>query len=812
LALRESGDRAMRAAMSYTPKGRYGRLARWVIDHKPAMLGILGAISLVAAVFARNVGVDSDILHLMPASEPSTQALASLDAEEGGVNVLTLATEADDPAERDAFMAELQARLETDPDVDYVLYKVDPDTAFRLGLLSLTVEELTTIRDRVHSATTLGSALANPLIAASVLDLGPLTEKLKQGGTELKLVSESGVARMIVRPRGSAHDLPFAAKFMAGVDEHLAAVQAVHPDVRVVWKGGAYRHNVEDYEAIVEDIFTTTLASLVLVILIIALAFRTPRALAVIFLPLMLSNLWTIGIAGATVGGLNTFTSFVNAVLIGLGVEFGVHLYSRVRECVEAGDSVEDAVVRAWDLVGGACTSAAFTSSAGFAALLFAHFAGFRQLGWLLSLGLLLTLVAGLLLMPILVVWLDRRGPALRKTNFGLRGPKPPPVYHLAPMTLTLIGGFTIVAGLFVRNVEFEFDLSELRREGLAYADLTPRQQLFARESYAPLVISYGSEAELDEAVARVSAKVEAGKLPEITQVLSIRSILPADQEDRVAVLRDLAALSKDPNTAFLPATVRENLQRVALADPHVMTPDELPRGVQHALGALDGHHRMLLVPGGNMWDMREAYHLTEVMEREFPDTVIASEYVTLGVLFRLMHRDAPIIAVVALGLVLFFTSLDLRRLRPVAGAMGVLLAGVAWWVALMVMTGIKISMVNFVGVPIVLGIGIDVMIHLVHRLEEEGPGGIIKSLSTTGWASALGTSTTVVAFAALSLGSSQGIRSLGLLVLLGEVAVTIAAFVLIPLGFATKWTLARARLPEGANAQDGGEGEADGK
>lgn len=803
----------MRAAMSYTPKGVYGRLARWVLAHKPAMLGMLAVVSLVAAGFASQVRVDSDILHLMPAEEPSTQALAKLDEEEGGVNVLTIATEADDAAERDKFMEELQVRLEADPDVDYVLYQIDPDTAFRLGLMSLSVEELTTIRDRVQSATTLGSALANPLIAASVLDLGPLTEKLKAGSSSLTLVSQSGVARMIVRPRGSAHDLPFAEQFMARVDKILAEVEAAHPKVRVVWKGGAYRHNVEDYQSIVQDIFTTTGASLVLVLLIIAGAFRSPRALVVIFAPLILSNLWTLGIAGGTVGGLNTFTSFVNAVIIGLGVEFGVHLYSRVRECIEDGDSPEDAVVRAWDLVGAACTSAAFTSSAGFAALLFAHFAGFRQLGWLLSLGLLLTLVAELLLMPILVVWLERRADGSGAGPKRRNGRKLPAVYHLAPMTLTLIAGFTVVAGLFIRNVEFEFDLSELRREGLAYADLTPKQQAFARESYAPLVVSYASAEELDAAVERTQKKIAAGKLPEITQVLSIRSVLPADQAERVAILKDIAALTGDPNTAFLPASVRDNLSRVAAADPHVLRPDELPRGLQHALGALGGHHRMLLVPGGNMWDMREAYRLTEVMEREFPETVIASEYVTLGVLFRLMQRDAPIIALVAFALVLCFTSLDLRRVRAVAGAMAVLVSGVAWWGALLVMADIKISMVNFVGIPIVLGIGIDVMIHLIHRLEEEGPGGIIKSLSTTGWASALGTSTTVVAFAALSLGSSQGIRSLGLLVLLGEVAVTIAGFVLIPLGFATQWAITRKQAPGmGGDSTAPDDAELDGK
>jgi hypothetical protein len=56
------------------------------------------------------------------------------------------------------------------------------------------------------------------------------------------------------------------------------------------------------------------------------------------------------------------------------------------------------------------------------------------------------------------------------------------------------------------------------------------------------------------------------------------------------------------------------------------------------------------------------------------------------------------------------------------------------------------------------------------------------------------------VAFAALSLASSQGIRSLGLLVLLGETAVTVAGFLLVPLGFATAWRL-QGRTP--ASAED---------
>ncbi|MFN7145203.1 MAG: MMPL family transporter, partial [Myxococcota bacterium] len=555
--------------------------------------------------------------------------------------------------------------------------------------------------------------------------------------------------------------------------------------------GGAYRHNVEDYEGIVRDIGWITAASFVMVLVIIAAAFRTPRALLIIFVPLMLANLWTLGVAGATVGSLNTFTSFVNAVLIGLGVEFGVHLFARYRELRKHGHHVEDSVIRAWDLVGSACTSAAFTSAAGFAALIAAHFAGFRQLGWLLSLGLLFCLVAELVCMPLLLAWLDREPTEeAHHRHRGKHRRRRPSSYRLAPMALTVIGCVTLVSALLIPRIEFEFDLSELRRSGLAYEDLTENEKLLARESYAPLIVSYPSIEELDANSERIKQRMAEGRFPEIATVLSIRTVIPRDQAEKIALLEEIVGFGKEPNAAYLPAQVRENIARVANVPLVPVTPADLPVAVRHVLGANGEQHRLLLLPSGNMWDMREAAALAEAVERELPGQEVAGEYLTLGVLYELMQRDAPIIGGIAFGLVVLFTLLDLRSLRATAGAIAVLVAGVAWWGALLVSSGIKISIVNFVGIPIVLGIGIDVMIHLIHRLKQEGPGRIQKTLSTTGWASALGTSTTVVAFAALSLASSQGIRSLGLLVLLGEMAVTVAGFVLVPLGFATAWRL----------------------
>jgi uncharacterized protein len=780
--------------MSTDSPGFYGRLARWVMHHRGATLALTGLVTAVAVFFMQRLTLDSDILKLMPKEDPSTIALEKLDQEEGGVNVFTLAIQGEDRPAREAYVEKLAAKMEALPEVDYVLYKLDPQSALRFGVLQVPLEDLTLIRDRLHGALAMGAGAANPFIAGTLFNFGPITQKLESSSAGFSL-STPDLTRLLVRPKGSAHDIPFARHFIAEVDRVLAELPPEANGVRILWKGGAYRHNVEDYEGIARDLTWTTATSFFLVLIIIAAAFRAPRALGLIFIPLILSNIWTAGVAGATVGSLNTFTSFVNAILIGLGVEFGVHLYARFREERSSGLPLEDAVVRAWDLVGGACTSAALTSAAGFAALWAAHFSGFKQLGWLLSLGLVLTLMAEIVLMPLLFTVMEPRAEHIHAHRQAhKRRRKLPVLYRLAPMTLLVVATFTGVSALLISRIGFEYDLSELRRAGLAYHDLSEAEKALARDSYAPLVVDYPDAQSLETAHARVSQRVKDGSWPEIARVLSIHSVLPPDQEERVKVVQEIVAAGDDPRSAYFPAKIRGYIKQLKDADIRVLSPTDLPRPVQHILGAKDGKHRFFLVPSGNMWDMREAAHLVETVRRELPNDVVAGEYMTLGVLYEMMGRDAPVIAIIASLLVLFFTWTDLRTWQSTLAAMMVQVAGLCWWGALLVLSDIRISIVNFVGIPIVMGIGIDVMIHMIHRMKQEGPGKITKVLATTGWASALGTSTTVVAFAALSLASSQGIRSLGLLVLLGEMAVTIAGFALIPLGFATVWHWGRQR------------------
>jgi len=771
--------------------GPFGRLAALVIGHPRGALLITGLLCVLGVLLGSRLSVQPNILDMLPDSDPTAQAIRQLNDEEGGTGLLTIAISGEDADARKAFARELAADLDAWDDVEWVLYEIDEDTAARLGALQLTTDELREIRTKLQSAVALGPAAQNPILASRLLALGPLTDKLNDPGSVQVLSGADGTERVLVRPHGNPFDLPFSRPFMARVNDLLATLDAPSRGLEITWVGGPYRHSVEDMETIVHDLFATLGVSVLLVVLFLGAGFRRPRAVAIIFLPLVVGNIWTLGLAGATVGKLNTFTSYFTALLIGLGVDFGIHLYSRYREERSRQDSAQDAVIVAWDAVGPPCLTAAITSAAGFCALWIAGFQGFQQLGTLLSGGVLLCLLAELVLLPLLLVRFDDHVPAVpvREQNSGMR-----PSYRLAPIGLVGMIAAALVALSFLPKVQFEYDISELRGEGKAYADLTQAERDLAEESYTPTVVSYPDEAALYADFDRIGGDIDDDRIPALRGVLGLPSVLPADQADRVALLQEIAGIAASDGARYLPRPVQENLARLVQTPPRVLTRDDLPASIRQLVGASGDHHRLMLLSAGNMWDIREMAKLREAVLAEVEGHPAAGEYVATAVLFDLMKRDAPRVAGFALVMVFLASWFDLRRFKRALAAVIALTAGMGVAGAGMAVTGLKLSMANFVGIPILMGIGIDVIIHLIHRIEEEGPGRVFYALRTTGVAAIMSAATTVFSFASLILASSQGVQGLGQLIVLGLVLVVLGAFGLVPLGWMTFWLLTKRR------------------
>jgi len=785
--------------MSSKTPGFYGRLAAASMSRPWTTLGLVALVSVIAVMLILRLQMDPDLVRLLPQDDPTTKAIQDIQKADGSTQLVTITMASNDPQKLDTFMTELQAEVNKLPGVGFTLYKVDPELAWRVGLLNIPPEDLARLRDRLRGALALGPAIQNPFVAAQWLDLGAMTSRLKGKDTASAFEAPEGTARLLIRPTGSATDMRFAVPFMDSLNALLAQMQA-KPEaqgVTLAWLGGPYHHSVEDLEGITNDLIGTNAASLLLTLLLVVLAFRNFRSVILIFAPILLGNLWALGFAGATVRKLTSFTSFFSAVLVGLGIEFSIHLYSRYREELARSGDLRQAVIRTWDIVGPPSLTSALASAGGFLALWAAHFQGFQQLGTLLAGGNLLCLAAVLVTLPILIQWLDRHQ-AARQLNpthtryHARRLPRRPSFYRFAPLLLALLALFSVAAGLMLPRVQFQFDISELRKEGQAYKDLTEQQQQLAHDSYAPLVVAYPDDATMTADYTRLTDLVRRGLLPEISRVLSIRSILPVDQADRVSILREIAEIARDPNVVYLPPQVRDNLAHIARTPIAPMTREDIPDDLRSLLGASADNHWILMLPSGNMWDLRETARLYDALQKVLPDRPVAGQHLALAVLYRLVANDAPRVAIVALIVVFATTALDLRNVRRALGAIGALIAGMCWSGAGMALFTIKLSMINFVGIPILMGIAVDAIIHLQHRLHEEGPGRVGKALITTGLAVALGAFTNAFSFASLVFASTVGVRSLGYLVVLGLALVTIAAFLFVPLGWMTTWTLTR--------------------
>jgi hypothetical protein len=391
--------------------------------------------------------------------------------------------------------------------------------------------------------------------------------------------------------------------------------------------------------------------------------------------------------------------------------------------------------------------------------------------------------------MPLMIQWREKQSQPVHVPTINADATAgSTPRYRAAPLALVAVAVLTILAVLRLPDIGFENDLSMMRQQGTAYDQIDETQQFLVEACFPPIVVSYDDIETLRADYERLLPAVQANEIPHIEEVLSIYSILPIDQGLRVERLQEIAALAGSDNARYLPPQIRSNLDKLLQGEPRVLTPDDLPRSLQHIIGVADGRHRLMLFPRGNMWDMREDTALLNELAEWLPGRPAASEFLATAVLYRLIGVDGPRIAALALGLIFLVTLIDLRRLGRSIGAVSAVTVGMCWAGGGMELFGVKLSLINFVGIPIMMGIGIDIVIHLLHRLAEEGPGRIRYTMSTTGWASLLSTITTIASFSSLFIATNQGVRSLGTIIVLGLIMVAIAAFVSVPIGWMLVW------------------------
>ncbi|WP_245815082.1 efflux RND transporter permease subunit [Cystobacter ferrugineus] len=763
------------------------------------LAGVL-VVALLAGLLASRLGFHGSFVELLPANTVEVRDLEAVSRKAGGDGYLVLRAMGAAPEELRRFAQVLAPRLEALEEVRYVEYRYDTRFFTDRALLLLSAPRLKALREDLQEAVRQHKRAANPLY----VDLGaqskppPSFEEIARrhsptlGVSEYLSSPDGRELYLFVKPSGLAGDLVFAQRLVTRVRETSAEVARGFPGVKTD-ATGAHVLRLEEDRRMREDLTRASLLSGIIAALIVAVSCRRLTALLVVGAPVGVGLLVTFAMVQVTIGYLNIITGFLVAILIGLGIEYGLHLamrYAEERRGLPAEAALREAVLGTW---AGALTSAS-TNAAAFAALTLAEFQAFAQFGWIAAAGVLSTVLATYLVGPSLIALAERLRPLRAAQPLPARPPRPPrgPVPRSLLVAL-VVGVCALVAysASVAGSIGFEPDMRKLRGEFAATRlDDHIISQLGRR--HAPTVFLTPDVAQA-ERLASALRELEArhGEDRIFSEVASLGDFLPrtgADVEAERAALRTF--VEGLPEIARESEKVRPALERLeALLAARPYGVEALPAEVRRRFTALDGEGSFVMAFKNESLSDTDALHrfgaqmdeLREVArERGLEVRVLDSNLIAYRI-FDLVEKDGPWLLLAA-GLAVFaMITLSLRSLRRAGLVAGPLYLGLACLPAAMHLYGLKLNFINAVVLPNLLAIAVDNAVHLYHRYREEGPGSLSHVVRTTGVAAVVATLSNAAGYGALLTARHPGLHSIGELALLGVGCSFLGTTVLFP-------------------------------
>ena len=209
---------------------------------------------------------------------------------------------------------------------------------------------------------------------------------------------EPRIARMGVTLKTTGSRIPH--RIMDDVEEY----GRLHfPEHIRVWTTGMAKSKYAVTELVVGTQITSVLLSLLLVLIIVSVQFRSLVAGLISVIPLSVSILINFGVMGLFGIKLDIGTSIVASVAIGVGVDYTIHFLTGYYNQWQKTPEHRAAVQATWSSVGKAIIFNALSVAAGFFVLVFSNFNPLMFLGELIVLTMLTSSLGALTILPALL-------------------------------------------------------------------------------------------------------------------------------------------------------------------------------------------------------------------------------------------------------------------------------------------------------------------------------------------------------------------------------------------------------------------------
>lgn len=387
---------------------------------------------------------------------------------------------------------------------------------------------------------------------ASQSDQAP--QELEEAGQTVfyNTVSNGRIHLLLVRPtleagEGGHQAVPFAVR---RIREILPGVQRSHPQLQVGLTGEPVL-DTDEGNSSTEDSTRSSLLSLVFVSLVFALSFRELfRPLMAIF-TLVLGVAWTMGFTTLAVGHLNLLTVTFTTILIGLGIDFGIHFIYRYDEELVKGWSPLEAMRSTLAGTGAENLTGAGSTALAFWVLNLTDFIGIAELGTIAGTGILLCYAAMVTVLPALL-FLQHRwfggavGTGISQYRTLARMERAWLAHPWIVASICLL--FSVLCVFEARNVRYDYNLLNLQAQGLSSVQT---EMHLIHSSEHSLLYGISLVEEIDEARRLTEA---FRKLPTVASVESIVPMIPegypAKRPYLEAIAREMAQVREPASTA----------------------------------------------------------------------------------------------------------------------------------------------------------------------------------------------------------------------------------------------------------------------
>lgn len=805
-------------------------------------LAILGALLVLAGLALPRIGVDADSSNMLAADLPAQQRAAALNEAfpqlRSAILVIVRAPQAD---AADLAVAALVERLAQGSEwIESVfapsanpfmighgfLYR-DADEVDRLfARLSKSANLLARLRSdqtlegflgaldeaaALSRRAEIGPGGLDPLFAEAATVFGAYaagqrrmfgwTSLLEQDGAGQDATSEPVTRVVTVTPE---LDLTRLSPARPALDVIEAAVAGLPPEIAAGVEFGVTGEpalRAEEMQSVFGTIGLSTALSLVLVALLLRAALRATGRSVVALISLLISLTLTAGFAAATIGTLNLVSVAFVVLMVGLGIDFAIHILAHIAETRRGGAPPAEAVLLTGRRTGTALVLSAATTALAFLAFSTTDFVGMAQLGLIGAAGTVIAFLTAATLIPAVIAFRPRTAGTVDPRREPLR-----PVRRMRalPWIVLLLGAASIWPAMHVR---FDADPMALRNPD------APSVRAFRMLAGSPLTTPYRAHvlAPSAEGAGEIAARFE--DVSGVASAITIQDLIPEDQDKKLMLL-DIAAPSIEHAVGGAPTDlagtrpegpVIERLQARLAGQPGepgrlaaalaayqaVRTPEsdaalteDLFRSFPLLLGRLEamltadyiteealpepllrryvsdeGTYRVEVLPEEDLDTPAEVADFARIVERVAPEA--AGGPVQLEAAGATVGRAVLLATLLAAAMTAVLAWLATRRAGDTLAILFPLAIAAAVTAAASVLLEMPFNYANVIVLPLMLGLGVDSGVHIALR-ERRAPGAVFAT--STPRAVLFSALTTIAAFGTLALSDHRGTASMGVL------------------------------------------------